>query len=993
MKSFLSTIVFCLLTIFNAYTQPTLNWVKSFGSVGNDQGNSIAVDPSENIFTTGFFDGTVDFDPSAAVFNLSSIGSWDVFVSKLDSLGNLIWTKQFGGIGVDNGVSIDLDNSGNVYVTGSFTGTADFDPNSGVFNLISNGNSDVFVVKLDSSGSLVWAKNFGGTGGDNGNSIIIDSNENVFFTGSFLGTADFDPGINTYNLITSGNTDVFVSKLDFLGNLVWAKSLGGTGHDGGYSIALDKNGNIYTSGFFEVIADFDPNTGSFNLTSNGSSDVFVVKQDSIGNLVWAKNFGGTGADWANSIAVDLNENVFFTGYFIGTADFDPSIGVINLTSAGGKDIFIAKLDLLGDLTWAKRIGGVSNDYANSIAIDSSANVYIMGDQYSPVADYDPNVGVFELYNFDIEANFIAKYDSNANFICAMSVTPGNNETSYNHHVAINNNSEVWVVANFSGANVDFNPCTSFNNPGFKGNNDIYIAKYNFISCNCMLDVLITETPIICNNQCSSIAIANPVGGIPPYTYNWTTGDTTKIITNLCIGIYIVTIADSVGATASDTIIINQPPIITTTQNQSICSFESFTLPGGNIVNTAGVYIDTLASASIYGCDSVVTTILTVNAPQFFTQTFTECQGFSVSVGANSYNTSGAYVDTLTATGSCEIVTTNLTIYPIATSSTSTTICQGDSIILGGNFQTISGNYNDTIFGGSSFGCDSLITTSLIVNPLGSFTQNPSICQGQIFNLPNGILTNTSGTFIDTLVGASINGCDSVIITNLTVTPTKTFSQNLLECQGFSITVGSNTYANTGVFIDTLTSVNGCDSVVTTSLTVNDFPNLTVSNDTSIIACNSVELTATGATSYIWGPTVGLNCSVCPNPIAEPRTTTTYIVTGTLNNCSSFGTVTVIVEENTGEVLSPNIFTPNYDGINDGFNIYQNCFKSIHKIIYNRWGMVVFESNLTHEVWDGRTNAGVEVPNGTYFYIFEATIDGTNNVDNKKTFKGTITLLR
>ena len=165
---------------------------------------------------------------------------------------NFEWAKSFGGTSTDQGYSIALDSSGNVYTTGRFQGTADFDPGAGTNNLTAQGDYDVFIQKLDPSGNFLWAKSFGGTSYDVGYSIALDASGNIYTTGLFGGTVDFDPGAGTNNLTAQGNFDVFIQKLDPSGNFLWAKSFGGTSYDVGYSIALDASGNIYTTGYFSV---------------------------------------------------------------------------------------------------------------------------------------------------------------------------------------------------------------------------------------------------------------------------------------------------------------------------------------------------------------------------------------------------------------------------------------------------------------------------------------------------------------------------------------------------------------------------------------------------------------------------------------------------------------------------------------------------------------------------------------------------------------------
>ncbi len=318
-------------------------WAKAMGGVVDDWGYSIALDGSGNVYTTGHFRGTADFDPGAGVANLTSAGSDNIFISKLDASGNFVWAKAMGGAYDDVGYSIAFDGSGNVYTTGCFGGTVDFDPGAGVFNLTSSGLCDIFVSKLDASGNFVWAKTIGGLGEDGGNSIALDGTGNVYTTGYFLGTADFDPGAGVANLTSSANSsDIFISKLDAFGNFVWANAMGGTSYDYGRSIALDGSGNVYTTGYFAGLADFDPAAGVANLTSAGINDIFISKLDASGNFVWANAMGGISDDLCHSIALDGSGNVYTTGYFLGTADFDPGAGVANLTSAGGLDIFVAK---------------------------------------------------------------------------------------------------------------------------------------------------------------------------------------------------------------------------------------------------------------------------------------------------------------------------------------------------------------------------------------------------------------------------------------------------------------------------------------------------------------------------------------------------------------------------------------------------------------------------------------------------------------------------
>jgi uncharacterized membrane protein YqhA len=382
-------------------------WAKQFGGTGNDAGNSIAIDIYGNICTTGYFWGTVDFDPGIGVYNLTSAGSADVFVSKLDTSGNFIWAKQMGGTNYELGSSIYTDTYGNVYTTGYFYGISDFDPGAGVYNLTSAGSADVFISKLDTAGNFIWAKRLGGAYHDYPYSITADVSGNVYTTGIFLNTADFDPGAGVYNLSSAGQYDIFVSKLNAFGNFEWAKRIGGIGLDYGLSISYDASGNIYTVGSFYDTVDFDPGVGVFNMISASGPNTFISKLDTAGNFVWAKSMEGLWGNIGLSITIDTSGNVYSTGYFNGIVDFDPGTGTFNLTSVGGSDIFVSKLDVSGNFIWAKQLGGTNDDYGYSISTDASGNVYTTG-AFSGTADFDPGIGTFNLTSAGWDDIFVHK---------------------------------------------------------------------------------------------------------------------------------------------------------------------------------------------------------------------------------------------------------------------------------------------------------------------------------------------------------------------------------------------------------------------------------------------------------------------------------------------------------------------------------------------------------------------------------------------------------
>ncbi|WKZ38736.1 MAG: S-layer homology domain-containing protein [Anaerolineales bacterium] len=384
-----------------------LIWAKGIGGTGLDFGTAVVVDASNNVYVTGLFTNTVDFDPGAGIFNLSA-SSNDIFLLKLDSHGGFLWAKKMGGPLTDQGIDLKLDPGGNILVLTDFESTADFDPGPGIFNLTSKGFYDVAVVKLDATGSFIWAKGFGGTGEEYAMKLAIDQTGNIFIIGSFENTVDFDPDTGISNLTSNGLSDIFLSVLDSDGQFTWSIGIGGSGVDEAWDMSLNAAGNIYLTGNFSNTVDFDPGAGEHELVSEGDWDIFILNLTSGGGFNWAKSIGGTGTDWASNIAMDSLQNVYLTGGYMDTVDFDPDAGILNLTSAGQSDVFIAQFNNNGQLQWAKSAGGTLSDYSSGLVINSDQDAIVTG-SFSGIADFDSGAGNLGLTSAGEMDIFIAKY--------------------------------------------------------------------------------------------------------------------------------------------------------------------------------------------------------------------------------------------------------------------------------------------------------------------------------------------------------------------------------------------------------------------------------------------------------------------------------------------------------------------------------------------------------------------------------------------------------
>jgi len=421
MKKFLFLGLLAITIAFQATAifAPIFHWVNGITSTTHQTemsaGQSMASDQNLNVYATGHFRGTMDFDMGAGIALLTSDALEDIYVSKSNPWGELIWVKKMGSSGSDQGWGVVVDDSENVYITGFFEDTVDFDPGPAVHQLISKGGKDLFVCKLDINGNFVWAKSIGGADDDKGAAICVTRSD-IYVSGSFRGTVDFDPSVGTAVLTSNGFDDVFVLKLDKNGTFDWARQIGGLLSEAGTSIIADSMGNTFTAGYFQSKVDFDPSSStSTELESKvGHTDAFVLKLDSLGNFGWAKQFGGGSYTYNYGITLDRWEHIYIAGAFTDTADFDPNAGTSNRVSAGLFDAFVCKLDSNGHYLWAKQQGGVGNDQAYGVVVNDDFNIFTVG-SFEGSADFNPSAVPFSLTSNGKKDIFLSQFDSAGNF--------------------------------------------------------------------------------------------------------------------------------------------------------------------------------------------------------------------------------------------------------------------------------------------------------------------------------------------------------------------------------------------------------------------------------------------------------------------------------------------------------------------------------------------------------------------------------------------------
>jgi len=318
----------------------------------------IRVDRDDNVYLVSELRDPTDFDPGPGVYMLTPIGAMDAFVAKYDPNGNLVWAKQFGGPGdtVPRSDVLDIDNNNNVIVCGNFNNTVDFDPGPNTFNITSTAHIQSFIVKLNSKGDFIWAKQFGNSpvvySGSNIADVKCDPQGNIYTVGNFAGTCDFDPDSGNYSLQATCLRDGYIAKLDPGGQLLWAKRIGNTENDyyefaDSRGIDIDSDNNVYTTGNFTGTFDFDPGDNTHILTSN-NYDWYVLKLSAQGDFVWTDVLGGDDIEIGADIAVDNAGNVYATGTVGENTDMDPGPGVYIINSVGKYDIgAIVKLNSNG----------------------------------------------------------------------------------------------------------------------------------------------------------------------------------------------------------------------------------------------------------------------------------------------------------------------------------------------------------------------------------------------------------------------------------------------------------------------------------------------------------------------------------------------------------------------------------------------------------------------------------------------------------------------
>jgi hypothetical protein len=664
------------------------------GSGSTAEAKATAVDAAGNIYLTGYFSYGDATSFSIGGVTLPKIGTRDAWVAKLDSTRTVVWAKNFGGSGASTqGYGIAVDTAGNVYLAGDF-GRANLTTPA----LTIVGEYDAFALKLDSSGTTIWARNFGGSGAYvTGSGIAVDPIGNVYLGGNFS-----DGNLTTLALTMLGRRDAFAIKLDGSGTTTWAKNYGGSGARAwGLSIAVDGSGNVYLGGRFQ-----SANLTTPALTKLGTLDAFALKLDSSGATTWARNYGGSGASAAgNGIAVDTIGNVYLGG------SFDQSLTTPALTKLGTQDAFALKLDSSGATTWAKNFGGSGARAAGaSIAVDGSGNIYLGGyfDQSSLTTPALTRIGTLD--------GFALKLDNSGTTTWAKNYG-GSGASAYLGSIAADRSGNVFLGGYFSAANLTTPALTlssSFS--------PFLIAAYlpepavpgaptgiSAVSGNAQATVSFTAPASTGSAAITGYTVtSNPAGGTDSNAGSTSLSHVITGLTNGTSYTFTVTATNSVGtgsaSSASSAVTPVGTPTITTPTSASIGSTTA-TL-GGNVTATGGasltavgvVYAVTSANSNPQLSGTGVTNLAGTAATGVFTVNATGLTaGTAYSYAAyatNSVGTTYTSVGTFTTT----VPTPTLTFTTPSTASVAVGATRTNAVtstLSGGSYGAITYTSSDT----------------------------------------------------------------------------------------------------------------------------------------------------------------------------------------------------------------------------------------------------------------------------------------------------------
>lgn len=899
----------------------------------------------------------------------------------------LIYCSYFGGISDDKWpTKIVRDSHLNIYFAGS-TMSSNFPVTPGAFSTANNSSDyDVFVLKLDPTGEKLLFSTFIGSNGQDvaGSVKLVGPAEDILVLG-LAGDNNFPTTAGAYQTTYGGGYhDIFVLKLNNNGNnIIFSTLVGGSTDEQISEFCLDKNGDIYVLGYAGYY--FPTTPGAFQQNLSGDYDVCVFKLKSDGSkLLYSTFLGGTERDRSGGITIDNLSNIYISSSDLGT--FPTTFGAYDNSFNGDIDIAVSKFDpTLSTLIFSTMIGGPGQEVTTSdLILDFDNNITLVGRAGN---GFPTTPGSFDQsFNGGGSDAIIIKVKNDGTKLLYSSYLGGSGDDFARDFTE--DGSGNFLITGSCGNGFPTTSCpydATFNG----GMTDCFISKFDLNTSSLLNSSYLggqgDEEGMNLMSTADTIIIAGTSNSPDlPVTSNafdqtFNAGANDVFLFKLLPGAGIIPVAKFTNPPVT---CINQPAnFINNSLNSLTYAWQfadGFNTTVQNISHSfskPGNYIVSLISSNLCGSDTIEGSI---KVEGFLTNKAASiCYGDSLFVNGQYRLVSGNYNTTFPAVSGCDsIITTNLVVKPLIQTIQNPSICQGDTFKVGTHDYSIAGTYTD-IFNSFS-GCDSIVKTNLSVNPIIHTIQTPSICHGGKFTVGTHNYKD-AGTYTDTF--SAFSGCDSIVTTNLTIKPIIQNTQNPSICQGEAFTVGLHYYSLSGTYRDTLNTAAGCDSVVISNLTVNHVPNPTLGNDTLMCPGELIVLSpGIGFSKYEWSDGSDLKAL----NVTRPGIYSVNVFEGL---CSASDTISIA---GCGiELWFPNVFTPNHDGLNETFRpVAQGIITSYHITIFNRWGQKLYESDDPVAGWDG-TFEGNQCPDGAYFFIAEYSVDNPR----QRTSRGSVTLLR
>lgn len=975
-----------LKVLANMGTSLTYQWQKYNGSVFSDISNgsgyggvttsTLTVSTSLS-FGAGTYRCAVTIDLAPVYY--TSTAEIEVDNCPAVAAPELSWAKNFTAMGENVGHDIAVDASGNVYTTGRFEGTVDFDPGPGVFEVTAVG-MDAFISKTDAAGNFVWAIHTEGTSDEASYAITIDKDGNIVTTGLFYDVADFDPEASDFNLTSNGDGDFFLWKVNSNGQLIWAASIGGAGYDEGAALGTDAAGNIYVTGHFGDMVDFDPGAGFHTLIAEngiGDYEIFVLKLDADGNFEWAKSYGNTGLDQGRDLTVDVTGNVHVTGQYEGTVNFDPGFSDYTVGPIGANfTIFILKLDTDGNFLWAQTMGGDgAQNYGYSLVTDNAGNVFTTG-VFEGDGYFDPDLGSPDFINAGETDIFISKHDASGNFNWVRRI--GGSDFEEPAAIARDNLGNIYMLGQYFRGTLDVDPGADVFEITSNGSDDMFILRLD-ASGNFLWATSMGGDSYDFGRNITS----DPQGNIYTIGFFQQTADFNPASCDLTLD------ADESGTIFVQKLVAVSAPcpaINSSGSAQNVCSGENATIQvvvTGTAIryqwqrfNSGTSTYEDITNGSVYS--GALSSTLQINT--------------TGNLGAGNYRCSikASNADAIYSSPSAVAIS----VLPIAPFVTGDDVCTNSTATLSatgaadGDYRWYSVATGGTAISAEvngSFETPALTTaTSYFVSIMSGSCESQRIEAVVTVSMPPAkpVITSPLAMVSNTVTICSDNATLNAPagFTSYNWSNTETTEQISVAAGTYSVTV---TDANgcTSVSSDAISVVVSCvnaapviadaplSTQVKTSLLFNLVPLLSDPDD-------NLDLTTLKIVSQ---PESGALASIDANGmLAIDYAGVSFSGTDhlTIEVCDMAGVCTnhILSIEVFGEIRVYNAFSPNGDGFNTYFRIeYIDTMEDTRNntvSIFNRWGDLVFEIDdydNDKNVFKGLNNSGEELSPGTYFY--------------------------